>query len=145
MPIASRRETVGVKVGDVLVGGGAPVVVQSMTNTETADVEATARQIVELADAGSELVRITVNTDQAALAVAEIVDRVRDAGYRRSHHRRFSLQRPQAADEIPAMRGALWTSTASTPATWARVNPRPALSPPSAKSPRTTTSPSASA
>jgi len=67
-------------VGRVQVGGGAPVVVQSMTNTDTEDAEATARQIVELAEAGSELVRITVNTPKAAETVPEIRDRVRDAG-----------------------------------------------------------------
>ncbi len=67
-----RRDTIGVRVGDVVIGGGAPVVVQSMTNTDTADVEASARQVVELAAAGSELVRLTVNTEAAAKAVPEI-------------------------------------------------------------------------
>jgi (E)-4-hydroxy-3-methylbut-2-enyl-diphosphate synthase len=62
------------------VGGGAPIVVQSMTNTDTCDAVATARQIVELARAGSELVRITVNTPEAARAVPEILRRVRDEG-----------------------------------------------------------------
>jgi len=81
MAIVERRPTVGVKVGNILIGGGAPISVQSMTNTETADVDATTRQITELADAGSELVRITVNTEKAAAAVAGIVSRVRDAGY----------------------------------------------------------------
>ena len=57
-------------------GGAAPVVVQAMTNTDTADVDATVRQVVELARAGSELVRVTVNTDQAAAAVPHIVDRL---------------------------------------------------------------------
>lgn len=80
MVLAPRRKTVGVMVGDVQVGGGAPIVVQSMTNTETSDAAATADQIVALANAGSELVRITVNTDEAAAAVAEIRRRVRDAG-----------------------------------------------------------------
>jgi (E)-4-hydroxy-3-methylbut-2-enyl-diphosphate synthase len=75
-----RHQTVGVQVGGVQVGGGAPVVVQSMTNTDTADAEGTARQIIELADAGSELVRITVNNSEAAKQVAEIVRRVRDSG-----------------------------------------------------------------
>jgi (E)-4-hydroxy-3-methylbut-2-enyl-diphosphate synthase len=74
------HRTVGVKVGSVQVGGGAPVVVQSMTMTDTADVAATARQIVELAEAGSELVRITVNVAEAAAAVPEIKQRVLDAG-----------------------------------------------------------------
>ena len=76
-----RRRSVPVDVGGVVIGGGRPVVVQAMTNTETADVEATVRQIVELADAGSELVRITVNHDEAARAVPRIVERVRAMGY----------------------------------------------------------------
>ncbi|WP_404980619.1 flavodoxin-dependent (E)-4-hydroxy-3-methylbut-2-enyl-diphosphate synthase [Carboxydichorda subterranea] len=63
------------------MGGGHPVVVQSMTNTETADVEATARQVMELAEAGSELVRVTVNHEEAARAVPHIVEKVREAGY----------------------------------------------------------------
>ncbi|MGZ6029773.1 MAG: flavodoxin-dependent (E)-4-hydroxy-3-methylbut-2-enyl-diphosphate synthase, partial [Myxococcaceae bacterium] len=65
----ARRTSVAVRVGHVQVGGGAPVVVQSMTSTDTADVEATARQCLELAQAGSELVRITVNVPEAARAV----------------------------------------------------------------------------
>ena len=73
-----RRKSIGVDVGGVMVGGGAPIVVQSMTNTNTEDVEATTRQIVALAAAGSELVRITVNTPEAAKAVPEIVKRVED-------------------------------------------------------------------
>jgi (E)-4-hydroxy-3-methylbut-2-enyl-diphosphate synthase len=75
-----RRATVGVKVGSVLVGGGAPVVVQSMANTDTADAAATAKQCVELAQAGSELVRVTVNVPEAASAVPEIKRRMQDAG-----------------------------------------------------------------
>jgi len=75
-----RRSSVAVRVGDVQVGGGAPVVVQSMTSTDTADVEATARQCLELAQAGSELVRITVNVPEAARAVSEIRARLDDAG-----------------------------------------------------------------
>ena len=75
-----RHETVGVKVGRVQVGGGAPVVVQSMTNTDTADAAATAKQCIELAQAGSELVRITVNVPEAAAAVPEIQQRMLDAG-----------------------------------------------------------------
>ena len=67
-----RRPTVPVRVGPVTIGGEAPVVVQSMTNTDTADVTATARQVADLARAGSELVRITVNTESAARAVAPI-------------------------------------------------------------------------
>ncbi len=68
----SSHNTVGVKVGDICIGGKSPVVVQSMTNTDTADAEATAKQVKELADAGSELVRITVNTEEAASQVAKI-------------------------------------------------------------------------
>jgi len=81
MAVAKRRETIGVMVGNVQVGGGAPVVVQSMTNTDTADAESTAKQVMELAGAGSELVRVTVNVPKAAEAVGEIVRRIRDAGY----------------------------------------------------------------
>ena len=76
------HKTVGVRVGDVLVGGGAPVVVQSMTMTDTADAAATARQCIELAEAGSEMVRVTVNLPEAAAAVPEIKQRMRDAGCR---------------------------------------------------------------
>ncbi|MDE3010646.1 MAG: flavodoxin-dependent (E)-4-hydroxy-3-methylbut-2-enyl-diphosphate synthase [Pseudomonadota bacterium] len=76
MPIAApkRRATRRVMVGSIPVGGGAPVVVQSMTNTDTADIAATVRQVAELARAGSELVRITVNTSEAAAAVPHIRD-----------------------------------------------------------------------
>jgi (E)-4-hydroxy-3-methylbut-2-enyl-diphosphate synthase len=72
--------TVGVRVGHVQVGGGAPIVVQSMTMTDTADAAATARQCVELAEAGSEMVRVTVNVPEAAAAVPEIRKRMLDAG-----------------------------------------------------------------
>ncbi|MGC1742643.1 MAG: flavodoxin-dependent (E)-4-hydroxy-3-methylbut-2-enyl-diphosphate synthase, partial [Pseudolabrys sp.] len=71
-----RHKTVAVQVGGVAVGGGAPIVVQSMTNTDTADVEATARQVAALAAAGSELVRITVDRDEAAAAVSRIKERL---------------------------------------------------------------------
>src|SRR6202046_1466062 len=73
---APRHQTVAVKVGNVTVGGGAPVVVQSMTNTDTADVEGTARQVAALARAGSELVRITGDRDEAAGAVPHIKERL---------------------------------------------------------------------
>jgi len=76
--MTGRRKSVEVNVGGVPVGGKAPIVVQSMTNTNTEDVEATARQVAALADAGSELVRITVNTPAAARSVPEIVKRVAD-------------------------------------------------------------------
>lgn len=70
--IIKRRPSQRVLVGKVMLGGGAPIVVQSMTNTDTADVESTTRQVFELAEAGSELVRITVNTPEAAAQVANI-------------------------------------------------------------------------
>ncbi|HEV2388174.1 MAG TPA: flavodoxin-dependent (E)-4-hydroxy-3-methylbut-2-enyl-diphosphate synthase [Candidatus Acidoferrales bacterium] len=79
-PIAMRRATVGVRVGRVMVGGGAPVVVQSMTNTDTADARRTAAQCIELAQAGSEMVRVTVNVPEAAAAVPEIKQRMLEAG-----------------------------------------------------------------
>src|ERR1700734_3143477 len=73
---ADRHQTVAVKVGKVSVGGGAPVVVQSMTNTDTADVAATVKQVAALARAGSEIVRITVNNEASAAAVAPIVEQL---------------------------------------------------------------------
>jgi (E)-4-hydroxy-3-methylbut-2-enyl-diphosphate synthase len=75
-----RRRSAAVNVGGVMVGGGHPIVVQSMTNTDTADADATALQVAQLAHAGSELVRITVNTEAAAAAVPEIVRKVRGLG-----------------------------------------------------------------
>jgi (E)-4-hydroxy-3-methylbut-2-enyl-diphosphate synthase len=86
MSLVRLHKTVGVNVGDgtsakrVQVGGGAPVVVQSMTMTDTADAKATAEQCVELAEAGSEMVRVTVNLPEAAAAVPEIKQRMLDAG-----------------------------------------------------------------
>jgi (E)-4-hydroxy-3-methylbut-2-enyl-diphosphate synthase len=77
-----RRRTVTVNVGGVTVGGEHPIVVQSMTNTDTADVEATAKQVAALAAAGSELVRVTVNNDEAAQAVPGIVERLEGLGVR---------------------------------------------------------------
>jgi (E)-4-hydroxy-3-methylbut-2-enyl-diphosphate synthase len=80
MVLAPRKNTHAVQAGPVQVGGGAPIVVQSMTNTATADAEATARQVIQLAEAGSEMVRFTVNNSSAAKATPEIHQRVRDAG-----------------------------------------------------------------
>ena len=71
-----RHRTQAVRVGNVVIGGGAPVVVQSMTNTDTVDVAATVEQVIELASAGSEIVRITVNNHEAAQAVPQIRDRL---------------------------------------------------------------------
>ncbi len=78
---AMRRQSVGVNVGGVTVGGGAPVVVQSMTNTDTADIDATVKQVMQLARAGSEIVRITVDRDESAAAVPVIRDRLAFMGY----------------------------------------------------------------
>src|ERR1700704_2788785 len=80
MSLVRVHKTVGVKVGSVQVGGGAPIVVQSMTLTDTADARGTAAQCVELAEAGSEMVRVTVNLPEAAAAVPEIKQRMLDAG-----------------------------------------------------------------
>jgi (E)-4-hydroxy-3-methylbut-2-enyl-diphosphate synthase len=80
MAYIERRKSVAVNVGGIYVGGCNGIVVQSMTNTDTADADTTAQQVIELARAGSELVRITVNTREAAAKVAEIVARVREAG-----------------------------------------------------------------
>ncbi|MEI8145138.1 MAG: flavodoxin-dependent (E)-4-hydroxy-3-methylbut-2-enyl-diphosphate synthase [Alphaproteobacteria bacterium] len=74
--VAPRHRSVGVKVGAVTVGGGAPIVVQSMTNTDTADIDGTVRQVAALARAGSELVRITVDRDEAAAAVPHIHEKL---------------------------------------------------------------------
>ena len=101
-----RRATVSVDVGGVLVGSAHPVVVQSMTNTDTADADGTAIQVARLAHAGSELVRVTVNTDEAAAAVPEMV---RKPGPRRrgADRRRLPLQRPQLLVEYPELAAAL--------------------------------------
>ena len=80
MALITRKKTVPVDVGGIAVGGGAPVVVQSMTNTNTADVASTVRQVAALAAAGSELVRVTVNNDDAAAAVPVIVDQLEKRG-----------------------------------------------------------------
>jgi (E)-4-hydroxy-3-methylbut-2-enyl-diphosphate synthase len=81
MPVIHRRKTVPVTIGNIHVGSDAPVVVQSMTNTDTADIESTVQQIAALARAGSELVRITVNNDAAAKAVPTIVEQLHAKGW----------------------------------------------------------------
>ena len=81
MSISPRKLTQQVLVGNIKVGGGAPIVVQSMTNTDTADVTASVNQIMQLSDAGSEMVRITVNSEEAASAVPEIVNQLAQKGY----------------------------------------------------------------
>ncbi len=75
-----RRPSAAVRIGSVVIGGGKPVAVQSMTNTDTADARETGEQVIALAEAGSELVRVTVNTPDAAKAVPEMVRRIRDRG-----------------------------------------------------------------
>src|SRR5262245_11137708 len=82
MAALQRRKSVAVSVGPVKVGGSHPIVVQSMTNTDTADVTSTVNQVMALAAAGSELVRITVNTEEAARAVPKIVDTLDKFGVR---------------------------------------------------------------
>jgi len=79
-PFKPRRQTVTAKVGGVLVGSAHPIVVQSMTNTDTADAASTAEQVAALAAAGSQIVRVTVNNDEAAAAVPEMVQRLTDMG-----------------------------------------------------------------
>src|SRR5213596_1761212 len=80
MSLVKLHRTTGVRVGHVQVGGGAPIVVQSMTLTDTADAQSTAQQCIDLAEAGSEMVRVTVNRPEAAAAVPEIKQRMLDAG-----------------------------------------------------------------
>src|SRR6266852_8932744 len=82
MAVNRRRAAAVVEVGGVKVGGNHPIVVQSMTNTDTADATSTVNQVMALANAGSELVRVTVNTDDAARAVPKIVDTLDKFGVR---------------------------------------------------------------
>ena len=89
-----RRASIATSVGGVRVGGGAPIVVQSMTNTDTADIDSTVAQVRALARAGSELVRITVNSDEAAAAVPHIRDRL-DAAFEVKKERGSSGQEPR--------------------------------------------------
>ena len=79
--LSSRRTTLSVMVRHIPCGSDHPIVVQSMTNTPTRDIEATLAQIIELADAGSEIVRITIDTEAAAEATPEIIRRLRARGY----------------------------------------------------------------
>ncbi|MFI5372160.1 MAG: flavodoxin-dependent (E)-4-hydroxy-3-methylbut-2-enyl-diphosphate synthase [Candidatus Eisenbacteria bacterium] len=103
----TRRPSVTCWVGPVPVGGGHPVVVQSMTNTDTADASRTAAQVAELAEAGSELVRVTVNTREAAGQVPEMVRRVRAAGVRAPIVGDFHYNGHLLLDEYPACAEAL--------------------------------------
>ena len=99
-----------------LVGGGAPIVVQSMTNTDTADIAGTVAQVAALARQGSELVRITVDRDEAAAAVPHIRERLDRDRRRRAAGRRFPLYRPQAAGRASRPAPRRWRSTGSIPA-----------------------------
>src|SRR5260370_36745645 len=81
MPEIQRRRTVTVNIGSVRVGSDSPIVVQSMTNTDTAEIERTVQQIAALARAGSEMVRVTVNNDEAAKAVPYIVEELAKKGW----------------------------------------------------------------
>ncbi len=102
-----RRPTVSVDVGGVLVGSAHPVVVQSMTNTDTADPDGTALQVAQLAHAGSQLVRVTVNTDAAAAAVPEMVRKVRGLGVDAPIVGDFHYNGHQLLVEFPEMAAAL--------------------------------------
>ncbi len=104
MAVKPRRKAVVVDVGGVKVGGNHPIVVQSMTNTDTADVPATVNQVMALARAGSELVRVTVNTEAAAAAVPKIVDTCAAFGVRVPIIGDFHLQRPHPAQEVSRLR-----------------------------------------
>jgi (E)-4-hydroxy-3-methylbut-2-enyl-diphosphate synthase len=106
-----RHRTEAVRIGKVVVGGGAPVVVQSMTNTDTADIDGTVRQVMELADTGSEIVRVTVNTEAAAKAVPHIRDRLWVRGYDvplvgdfHYHGHLFLTRFPECADALAKLR-----------------------------------------
>ncbi|MBA2488796.1 MAG: flavodoxin-dependent (E)-4-hydroxy-3-methylbut-2-enyl-diphosphate synthase, partial [Chloroflexi bacterium] len=105
--LPGRRETVTVDVAGVLVGSRHPVVVQSMTNTDTADDDGTALQVAALAHAGSELVRVTVNTDEAATAVPEMVRKVRGLGIGAPIVGDFHYNGHKLLIEFPAMARAL--------------------------------------
>ena len=102
-----RRPTVSVDVGGVPVGSAHPIVVQSMTNTDTADADATALQVVRLAGAGSQLVRVTVNTEAAAAAVPEMVRKVRDLGFDTPIVGDFHYNGHQLLADYPEMARAL--------------------------------------
>jgi (E)-4-hydroxy-3-methylbut-2-enyl-diphosphate synthase len=102
-----RRRAVSVRIGGVVVGPDAPVVVQSMTNTDTADVESTVQQIAALARAGSELVRVTVNNDAAAKAVPYIVDGIRAKGWETPIIGDFHYNGHQLLKKYPAAAQAL--------------------------------------
>ena len=102
-----RHRTTAVRVGDILIGGGAPVVVQSMTNTDTADLESTCRQVVELARAGSEIVRVTVNDLDAAKAVPALRERLDLLGHTVPIVGDFHYNGHRLLAEVPELGSAL--------------------------------------
>ena len=114
MSIWERRKTVEVMIGNVGVGGNNPVRVQSMTNTDTADAASTAEQVAQLALAGSEIVRVTVNNEPSAQAVLEIVQRLEDAGLDVPIVGDFHYNGHILLNEVPRDRQARWPSTGST-------------------------------
>ncbi len=107
MPSITRRRSVSVNVGGVVVGSAGPIVVQSMTNTDTADIEGTVQQIAALARAGSEMVRITVNNEAAAAAVPEIVRQLAEKGWNTPIIGDFHYNGHILLREFPAMARAL--------------------------------------
>src|ERR1700760_2825609 len=107
MPAIHRRQSVTVNVGGVRVGSSAPVVVQSMTNTDTADVESTVQQIAALARAGSALVRITVNNDDASKAVPYIIEGIQAKGWNTPIVGDFHYNGHQLLTKYPACAEAL--------------------------------------
>jgi (E)-4-hydroxy-3-methylbut-2-enyl-diphosphate synthase len=102
-----RHQTHAVRIGSVIIGGGHPIVVQSMTNTDTADVDTTVAQIIELTDAGSELVRITVNNEAAARAVPEIKNKLLQKGYTVPLAGCFHYNGHRLLQDVPACAEAL--------------------------------------
>src|SRR5919108_6152770 len=107
MSAVSRRATTTAWVGDIPIGSGHPIAVQSMTNTDTADPDATALQVAQLAHAGSELVRVTVNTEAAAAAVPEMVRKVRGLGVDVPIIGDFHYNGHKLLSEYPEMAAAL--------------------------------------
>ena len=124
-----RRPSVSANVGGVLIGSRHPVVVQSMTNTDTANAEATALQVAQLARAGSELVRVTVNTREAAAALPEIVARLSEVGLSVPIVGDFHYNGHLLLREFPERPGCS-PSTASIPATSEPVSTTTPISPP---------------
>ena len=103
MLVPARRRTVTVDVGGVRIGSSGPIVVQSMTNTDTADPDATAIQVARLAHAGSQLVRVTVNTEAAAAAVPEMARKLADLGEGRRNNDNSGRHGDPGAENDPTI------------------------------------------